>query len=60
MDEAYYQNAYAQQQNPKKKEEQMKKQQEMEEKRKVMLQSLLTNEARERCNNLFIIKYFSK
>ena len=37
------------QQNPKKKEEQLKKQQEMEEKRKVMLQSLLTNEARERC-----------
>ena len=34
-----------------KKEEQLKKQQEMEEKRKVLLQSLLTNEARERCNN---------
>ena len=49
MDEAYYQNAYEQKQNPKKKEEQLKKQQEMEEKRKVMLQSLLTNEARERC-----------
>ena len=51
METNMYENAY---QDPKKAEEQRKKQLEAEEKRKIMLQSIMTNEARERCK-IFII-----
>ena len=47
MDPNMFQNAYNQ--DSKKAEEQRKKQLEAEEKRKIMLQSIMTNEARERC-----------
>ncbi|MCQ2816530.1 MAG: hypothetical protein MJ252_04600 [archaeon] len=49
MDQAQIQQALAAQQNPQKAQEDMKKQQEIQEKRNVMLQSLMTSGAKERC-----------
>jgi DNA-binding TFAR19-related protein (PDSD5 family) len=54
MDPEMLQNVYNQQ-DPKKTEEQRKKQLEAEEKRKIMLQSIMTNEARERCKIIYYI-----
>lgn len=43
-----------QQANPKQAEENRKKQEEIMERRKMMLQNLMTNEARERCNYIVL------
>lgn len=58
MDQAQLQKALAAQQNPQKAEEDYKKQQDMLEKRNVMLQSLMTNEAKERCISLLFLLSF--
>lgn len=50
MDQQALQQALNAQQNPQKVEENMKKQQEAEEKRNIILQSLMTSGAKERCN----------
>ena len=57
MDQQAIQQALQQQQaNPKQAEENRKKQEEIMEKRKMMLQNLMTNEARER-RKLFYLRY---